>query len=63
MTTIEQIAQLTAQAQLLREDYAMPYQEKRDRIASITARIAQLYAEKRQEGAARRTTLADRGRR
>lgn len=62
MTTLEQISALVAQQQALLADY-MPYQEKRERLASIVNRITQLYAEKRQEEADRHTTLADRGRR
>ena len=65
MTTVEQIAALAAQQQSLLADHSGPYQdhEKRERLRSIADRIAQLYAEKNREDAARRTALSDRARR
>ena len=65
MTTVEQIAALAAQQQSLPADHSGPYQdhEKRERLRSITDRIAALYGQKNQEAADRRTALSDRARR
>ena len=65
MTINEQIAALAAQQQALLGDHSGHYQdqEKRERLASIANRIAQLYAEKRQADADRRTAISERARR
>ncbi len=63
MTITEQISTLAAEQQRLLGDYSVDSREKRERLASIASRIAQLYAEKNQAAADRRTTLAERGRR
>ena len=63
MTITEQIAQLTAEAQALRDDYTVPSHEKRERLSTITDLIAALYGRRNQEDADRRAVLADRQRR
>ena len=65
MTITEQIAALAAEQLSLLGDHSTPYndQEKKARLHAITDQIARLYAAKRQEDAARRATLAERGRR
>ena len=63
MTIAEQISTLAAEQQRLLGDYSVDSHDKRERLASIANRIAQLYAEKNQADADRRTALSDRGRR